>query len=301
MDTGSLGSKKNNMLGALLVVLAGCCWGTSGTLQAFAPTEATPMTVGASRAMGSALVLFAITMLTNPRGFFSGKWRIFPVFISGFGLALYQLAFFAAARMTGAGVAAVVAIGSAPALAGFIGRIFFRERLTPKWFASTALAVGGGVLLVSGGVEGSASISVPGILLALAAGFAYALEGVGVRMIGNERTSLEVTTAIFIMSAFLTLPFLLTADSLWIFTPHGFTVAALLSVASSALPFCLFTRGLLTIGVARSYTLALSEPLTACVLSVFVLDQRLTATALAGVGVICCGIALLATDIKNSE
>lgn len=298
MDKDPRVSKKNNMLGALLVVLAGCCWGTSGTLQAFAPTEATPMTVGASRAMGSAIVLFAICMLTNPRGFFSGRWRIFPVFISGFGLALYQLAFFASARMTGAGVAAVVAIGSSPAIAGFIGRIFFRERLSAKWFASTALAVGGGVLLVSGGIEGAAAISVPGILLALLAGFAYSLEGVGVRMIGNERTSLELTAAIFMMSALLTLPFLLTTDSLWIFTPRGFTVAALLSVASSALPFCLFTRGILTVGVARSYTLTLSEPLTACVLAALVLDQRLTPTAIAGVGVICCGIALLATDIK---
>lgn len=289
------------MTGVFLVVLAGCCWGTSGTMQAFAPEAATPLTVGASRAMGSAIVLFIMTMFSNPRRFFSGPWKIFPIFISGFGLALYQLAFFAAALKTGAGVAAVIAIGSAPAIAGCIGKIFFREKLTPKWFASTALAVGGGVLLVSGGIEGSTSINVTGVLLALVAGFAYALEGVGVRIVGSERTPLELTTAIFMMSALLTLPFLLTRDSFWIFTARGFTVATLLSVVSSALPFCLFTRGILSVGVARSYTLTLSEPLTACVLSVFVLDQRLTATAMVGVAVICGAIALLATDVKNDK
>jgi DME family drug/metabolite transporter len=222
------------------------------------------------------------------------------VFVSGFGLALYQLAFFAAARLTGAGVAAVIAIGSSPAIAGVMGYLFFHERLSPKWFVSTALAVGGGALLVSGGLEGAASIDAKGVALALTAGLAYALEGVGVRAVGDTRTPLETTAAVFLVSGLLTLPFLLTPNSLWLFSARGFSVAALLAVVSSALPFCLFTRGVLTVGVARSYTLTLSEPLTACLLSAFVLGQRMTATALAGVAVICAAIALLATDIKET-
>ncbi len=259
------------------------------------------MTIGAARAVGSALVLLAMVAATGRlRKFFSPPWPLIPVFISGFGLALYQLAFFAAARRTGAGVAAVVAIGSSPAIAGVMGYLFFHERLTPKWFVSTALAVGGGALLVGGGLEGTASIDATGVALALVAGLAYALEGVGVRIVGNTRTPLETTTAIFLASGILTLPFLLTTNAAWLFSARGATVAALLAVVSSALPFCLFTRGVLAVGVARSYTLTLSEPLTACLLSIFVLDQKLTATALVGVAVICGAIALLATDIRDA-
>lgn len=286
--------------GILMVMSAGFCWGTSGTLQAFAPAGATSTTIGVARVVGTGVILLAITFATNPRRFLSGPWRPFPVLLAGFGLTLYQLTFFAAARMAGAGVAAIIAIGSAPAMAGLMGRVLFRERLSRRWCIATVLGVFGGALLVSGGNSQTGAADPTGVLLALAAGFAYALEGVGIKMIGRDREPFDATTAIFLASGLLGFPFLLTPDSAWIFTPHGLVVILLLAGISSALAFTLFTKGLLIVGVAKSYTLALTEPLTAWLLSTFVLGQKLAPIGLAGVAVICGAILFLASELRES-
>lgn len=285
--------------GILMVMAAGFCWGTSGTLQAFAPAGATSTTIGAVRVAGTAVILLGITLASNPRRFFSGPWRPFPVFLAGFGLTLYQLTFFTAARMTGAGVAAIIAIGSAPAIAGLMGRVFFGERLSRRWVIATALAVFGGALLVGGQNTGSPGANLTGALLALVAGFAYALQGVGIKMAGRGREPFDVTTGIFLASGLLSFPFLLTPDAAWIFTLRGLLMVLLLAGVSSALAFTLFTRGLLIVGVAKSYTFALTEPLTAWLLSTFILGQKLAPLGLAGVAVICGAIFFLAGDLKE--
>lgn len=165
--------------------------------------------------------------------------------------------------MTGAGVAAIVAIGASPAMAGLMGKIVFGEKLGTRWYLSTATAVAGGILLVSGGSSASGTINVTGVLLALFAGFAYAVEGVGFKMIGQQRNSFDAVTAAFIASSLFAPPLLATPDSAWIFSWHGLLIAFLLSAVSSALAFTLFSKGLLIVGLAKSYTLSLSEPMTA--------------------------------------
>lgn len=294
-------AKFNKLRGAMMVVVAGCFWGTSGTLQGLAPEGATPLTIGAVRVFATGALMLILALLRDARGFLKGPWPMKPVLLAGFGLTLYQLAFFAAAKMTGAGIAAIIAIGSSPAMAGIMSSLLFGERLSTRWRISTVMAVSGGALLVSGGLVGTMSIDAVGVLLALTAGFAYALEGIGVRMMGGARSSFETVAAIFVASGLMALPFLLTGDTSWILTPHGIVIVLILSVVTSALPFCLFTSGLLIVGVATSYTLSLSEPLTAWLLSTIVLKERLSSTALVGVAVICGAIVLLASEMRTKK
>jgi DME family drug/metabolite transporter len=58
-------------------------------------------------------------------------------------VALYQLSFFAAVRLTGVAVGTVVAIGTGPAAAGVLGRLVNGERLSARWARATALAARG--------------------------------------------------------------------------------------------------------------------------------------------------------------
>ena len=55
-------------------------------------------------------------------------------------VAVYQLSFFAAVRLTGVAVGTVVAIGTGPAAAGALGRLVNGERLSARWAQATALA-----------------------------------------------------------------------------------------------------------------------------------------------------------------
>ena len=145
---------KNSLKGTLCVLAAGMCWGTTGTIQAFAPEGASSLTVGSARVVFSGIVLMLFMLAKRGRGLFAGGWCVRGVLLAAAGLAAYQLTFFTAVRMTGVAVGTMVAIGAAPPVAGICGRLFFGERLSARWYAATALAVAGCVMLVLGGSSG---------------------------------------------------------------------------------------------------------------------------------------------------
>lgn len=159
--------------GSMLVLLAGLFWGTSGTVQAFAPSQASPLTIGAIRITFGGIFLLLYILAT--RGFqgFRGKWPLPSLFYAALGMAGFQAFFFAAIRITGVAVGTMVAVGGSPAFAGLLGMIFFKERPSPYWYFSTLLAIIGCILLSwkGGGVKANSL----GVLLALVASFAFAL------------------------------------------------------------------------------------------------------------------------------
>ena len=66
-----------------------------------------------------------------------------------------------------------MALGSAPTLAGLFEWLLDRRRPDPRWAVATALACAGVALLALSG--GDASVSAPGIALAVVAGGSYAV------------------------------------------------------------------------------------------------------------------------------
>jgi DME family drug/metabolite transporter len=135
----------------MLVLLSAVCFGTTGTAQALGP-DAAPVTVGAVRiAIGGALLL--LVARTAPVA--AARWPRRELGAVAAAIAVYQLAFFAAVDRTGVAVGTVVALGSAPAIAGVTGLLMDREPLTGRWAAATALACAGVLLLVLGGGETS--------------------------------------------------------------------------------------------------------------------------------------------------
>src|SRR3954467_7471078 len=101
----------------VLVLLAAVCFGTTGTAQALGPDGLAPAGVGAARILvgGALLVLVALA-----RGGGLARLPRLPPLIAPAAVATYQFAFFAAVADTGVAVGTIVAIGSAPALAGAI-------------------------------------------------------------------------------------------------------------------------------------------------------------------------------------
>ena len=281
---------KNSLKGTLCVLAAGMCWGTTGTIQAFAPEGASSLTVGSARVVFSGIA-------KRGRGLFAGGWSVRGVLLAAAGLAAYQLTFFTAVRMTGVAVGTMVAIGAAPPVAGICGRLFFGERLSARWYAATALAVAGCVMLVLGGSSGALEVSVLGVFLAFCAALSFALEGVGLRMI--ERDAYETIAMVSGVSALMALPWLVAGDAAWMLTPRGALCMALLTFLSTVIPYTLFTIGVQNVELGVVYTLGLAEPLTAWFLSTVLLGERLSLIGSAGVAVLFSGILLLALSKKN--
>lgn len=286
---------RDELKGSLLVLAAGMCWGLTGTVQAFAPAGASPLTVGAARVTAAGIIMALWAFFRQGRSFFSGSWNFKGLFIAALGLIAYQLTFFSAVKLTGVAIGTMIAIGSSPAMAGILGRIAFKERLKPRWYAATVMAVAGcSALALSGGTDGI-KISILGIFLAFSAGFSYALEGYGLRLAAG-RTPFETITAVTVLSSLMGLPWLIIGDVSWIAEPSGFAAVMTLALVSSVFPYCFFASGLKRITMGKAYTLSLSEPMTAWILSSLLLGERLSFVGIAGVLVLFSGIILLACD-----
>ncbi len=273
------------------VLIAAILFGTTGTAQALGPDGSTPMTVGASRILIGGSLLAAMALAA---GGFRGRWPLGQVLLAGAGVAVYQLAFFQAVADTGVAVGAIVAIGSGPVFAGILERVLDGAWPGRTWFIATALATTG-VAVLSLASATDASLSAGGIGLALVSGLGYATYTiVAKRLLRLGHTPVAVMGASFGLGAVLLLPVLLLGETAWLHTPDGLALALYLGIVPTALAYSLFARGLRSLDASEVTTLVLAEPLTATVLGVVVLDERVGTGGLLGAVLILAGLAVLA-------
>lgn len=282
--------------GGVLVVLAATLWGTAGTVQALAPTGATPLAVAALRLWvgGGTLVLLALG-----RGGLRGSpaWNRPLTALAVLSAALYQVAFFAGVNLTGVAVGTVVGIGSAVAFAGLLGRVFAGEHLTRRWYISTSMAGAGMLLLVWAGNDG-AYVNPLGVALALGAGFSYALFTLVNKFLLADHPADEVMAVALGGGALLLTPVLFLVDLRWVVSGTGLVLVVHLGVLATGIAYALFGRGLRAVGVSAASTLTLAEPFTAALLGLVVLGEPVTVGVALGLVLIFGGLALLTVRIR---
>jgi DME family drug/metabolite transporter len=273
------------------VLLAALCFGTTGTAQALGPDGTDPVGVGATRILvgGALLGVVALARRQSPRRRWAGR----PVLAAVAGVAVYQLAFFAAVADTGVAVGTIVALGSAPTLAGLFEWIADGRRPQARWAAATALACAGVALLALAG--GSADVSPLGVALAVTAGGAYAVYTLAAkRLLRHGHAPEAVMAAAFGLGALVLLPVLLATTPGWLVHTDGIALALFRGIVPTAVAYLLFANGLKHLSASETATLTLAEPLTAGVLGAVVLAESLTATALVGAGLVLAGLVALA-------
>lgn len=312
------------MLPFLAVILAAVCFGTTGTAQALADVPASPIAVGAARILVGGALLAAIAVLPRRRRGRGGSVdagragqadpasapgdhphpRLGPVAASAvlavgaLGVLVYQPLFFSGTRMNGVAVGTVIALGSAPIATGTIDAVLHRRAPTRRWLVATALTLAG-VVLVSGLLEelggGAAPISSLGVLASVGAGVSYAAYTLaGKALLDHGWRSDASMGAMFGIAAAASLPVLLTAGAGWVLTPAGAALVAWLGVVTTVIAYLLFGWGLGRLPAPVVSTLTIAEPLTAAVLGVAVLHERISLVAGAGIVVLLAGLLLLA-------
>ncbi len=289
------------------VLAAALCFGTTGTAQALGPDGTTPATVGAARvAVGAGLLALAVWVLERRRDRPGDAQRArdarpgsvprpsrAAIAVAGVAVAAYQLCFFAAVDATGVAVGTVVALGSAPALAGLGARWVDGTPLTRPWAAATALGVAGVGLLALGG--GGAIVDPAGVALAVGAGASYAAFTLATKRLLVAGMADERAMAVaFGAGAVLLLPVLLLGDAAWLAGGGGVALALWLGAVPTAAGYLLFARGLRRLGAGETATLTLAEPVTATLLGAVVLSERLDVPAAAGIALVVAGLVVLA-------
>jgi drug/metabolite transporter, DME family len=280
------------MSARLNVLLAAVCFGTTGTAQALGPAGLSPAGVGAARVLVGGALLVAIG--------WAGLTRLSlrPLLVGAAGVATYQLCFFAAVADTGVAVGTIVAIGSGPALAGAFEWALDGRAPTRTWAAATALACAGVAMLALAGAD--AAVSLPGVVLALGAGASYAAYTLAAKRLLRAGNAPETVMAgAFGLGALLLLPVLAASGPGWLMQPGGAALALFLGVVPTALAYVLFARGLNRLSAAETATLTLAEPLTATLLGVIVLAERVSAPAALGAGLVLMALLVLAAPERR--
>ena len=276
--------------GAWYVLGAALLWGTTGTAQAFAPAGFDPKVIGAFRLLIGGIALLGLAVYRRELGRFN-QWSWYPVMMAAVFTASYQVCFFAAVAKTGVAVGTIVGIGSAPVIGGLLGRLFRAEHLSRKWFVATALAIAGCVLLGLSG--GDVAVDPVGILLAIGAGASYAAYTLMIKGLLEKHSPNAVMAVVVTVGALLLSPLLLNCDLEWLMQPRSIGVILHLGIATMALSYWLFARGLQTVQVSSAVTLSLAEPMTAAMLGLLVLGEQLDLQAVSGISLIFAGLVVL--------
>ncbi|BDZ63984.1 DMT family transporter [Agromyces mangrovi Wang et al. 2018] len=314
------------MRAVLAVLAAAVCFGTTGTAQALGP-EADPLSLGAARILigGGALALIALVLARRrPRdhdalvpempvldGAPTGsapttdarRARLVSAAIvvaGAIGVLAYQPAFFAGTERNGVAVGTVVALGSAPVLTGLLEWAFRGHRPSGHWALSTVVATAGIATLGLASGDAEHAIDPLGLAASLGAGLSYAVYALASKgLLERNWSGSGAMGAIFGSAAVVSLPLLLATDASWLATPDGLVMGLWLGLVTTTLAYLLFAAGLRHLTAATVSTLTLAEPLTATLLGLFVLGERLPVGAAIGLAVLAAGLTILALPVRR--
>ncbi|MET3655086.1 MULTISPECIES: DMT family transporter [Sporosarcina] len=273
-----------------LVVLVGAIlWGTTGTAQTFMPQTIHPLAVGASRLAIGGFSLLVILLIMRKIDFRNWPWR--STLYAAISMAIFQYLFFSSVRLTGVAIGTVVTIGSAPVFSGIIEWLLAKRRPTRVWIMATALAIIGCALLFLN--KDGIVVNPVGIAMSLGAGLLFAFYTLVNKDVLDKVDPVPAVAVIFSMSAIMLMPFLFLFETEGLMTGRGISVVLYLGIVTTSVAYILFSAGLKRIPSSSAVTLSLAEPLTAAILSVIVVGERLTGTSWMGIAMLLGGILVL--------
>jgi DME family drug/metabolite transporter len=266
-------------------------WGTSGPAQALAHADASPGAVGSARLLVGGVVLGGAALASgrSVRAWFGG--RDWPwVAVAAVSTGVFQAVFFAAVDRTGAALATLVALGAAPVATGLAARVVQREALTAAWLLATVVAIAGCAMLLAPDAEGA--VDGLGVVFALVAAACYGGYTVAAKRLVAADRPIEGVIAVTLFGGALLLAPALADRGSGLLSARGAMLTGWLAFASTAVAYTLFVRGLRQVPASVAGVLSLAEPLVALLLAVFLVGERLSATAFVGAAVLLVGITL---------
>ncbi len=283
--------------GLLLIGLAAIAWGTTGATMVLLAREtaASPLFVGFSRLAVAAPILLLAAWSTG--GFGQWRWRKAGrvCLVLGACMAAYQIGYFWAVPHAGVAVTALITICSSPLFIVGLAAFHLGERLTPKLYAALVLGIVGTGLLVAKpqGIDADNASFLFGVVLALGAGFAYALYAVVTKARLAQLAPLPLAAVSFTIAACLLSPALFVEPALAQTLVGGWHWLLYLGAVPTGIAYALYNTGLRHTPATVAGIVVLIEPLTATAIGVFGFGERLGAMGSLGAMLLLGAIALL--------
>ena len=296
-----MGKAKRNM-GPLLIVLAGCFWGSMGIfVRKLSDFGFSSVQIVSIRVTLAAL-FFCILLLIKDRSGFRIALRDLPLFLGlGFGSILFfTVCYFTAITMMPLSTAAIL-LYTSPIWIMLMSVLFFHEKLTGRKLLALALAFTGCVLV--SGISGE-GMTLTGLLIGLGSGIGYGLYSILGTIALRKYSPFTVTTYTFLFAA---------AGS-WIICKPGdmvskFTAApnpmwllffcCLTALVTAVIPFLAYTMGLRTVEASKAGIIATIEPMVATLVGILVFSEPLT--FLSGLGILLILSAVIVLNWNRKQ
>ena len=286
----------------LCLALAGALWGTGGLLGSLLATASglSPLSVAAARLLAGGALLTAFNLAARqrpPRG--RAAWT--RIGVQALLAAGFQSAYYASIALTSVSLATLITIGAAPVIVQAAELAATRQRPSRDNLATIALALASLALLVgppAGGNGETALLAGAGLALLSAAGFAattligatpvpglgdLALTGYGSALGGLALLPLALPGNGTALAALALHP-----------SPTALGLLAALGAGPTALAYALYYRGLRSTPPSTAALMSLLEPLTATVLGVLLLGNRLGPARIAGMALLSISVIVTA-------
>ena len=283
-------------LGIFAVALGTIIWGTVGPVVKLFP-EGTEFQYSLVRNLTGTTALWLFVLLSKNKKRYT-KQDIAPILVGGTGAALFFPLFILAFQLTGVGVAAVVSIGVAPIFVGLIAWIALRQPPGKQWAIGTVVAVAGVVAL--NWPSGNNTVSFLGVAFAMAAALGYSLQATGMGMISKRHTPFQCVAPMFTIGTIFQAPLSYGKDFSFLQDPVLLLGALSGGIVTVALAYAFFIYGIARIGAATAVTVGLMEPLTASILGVAFLEEKVSAVGIAGSILILTGLVIVSRPPKES-
>lgn len=287
MANRSMGAAEWSLLIALSVL-----WGGSFFFVEIALRDLEPLTIVVGRVGMAALMLTVWVYLSGER--MPGDPRLWGAFfvMGALNNAIpFSLIVWGQVHID-SGLASVLN-GTTPIFTVVLAHFLTRdERMTPGKMAGVLFGLGGVVVLI--GPEALRGLGLHGLgqLAILGAAVSYACAGIYGRRLKSVPTS-AAAAGMLIASAFMTLPLALVFERPFDASPGLSTSGAMVGIAvlSTAMAYLIYFRLLATAGATNLLLVTLLVPVSALILGMAVLGERLEWNAFAGMGLIFVGLA----------
>ncbi|MDY0812667.1 EamA family transporter [Kitasatospora purpeofusca] len=285
------------------MAFAAITWDTTGATVdlVYRSSDLGPMAVSFWRFLTGAALLLAARALrparNTPRTPQTLDRRVLLFTGTGIGLAVFQTAYFAAVQDTGLAVGTTVTLGAAPVFTAAGGRLFLGERIGRAGLLAVAGTLAGLAVLVLGNQSGV--VRPVGVGMALLSAGGYAVSNILGRWTGRHGAGEDPYTLMvwsFAVGAAVMLPLALS-EGLVPHTAHlGRVMLLMLYVATvtTALAYPLYFAGAGAVRAATASVVMLIEPVSAAVLAVLLLGERLTPATVIGTVLMLVAITGLA-------
>lgn len=286
-DTRQAGAYASILLGAAL-------WGILGLwTRGLMAGGLSSYSVALIRNLGGMLMLLAIFGIKDRQVFHVKKEHLKYFFSSGIiSVLLFSACYFSCQRICSLAVASVL-LYTAPAFVVVMSAILWKEPFTKRKAAALLLTLLG-CCMVCGVFAGDLTVTLPGFLLGLGAGFFYALYTIFGRYALNHYDSITVIVWTFIFAGIGSLVFLRPAEMAAALVQPKMCLQMLgLVGVSTVLPYIFYTRGLSRIEAGKASIMASLEPVVASLTGVLLFGEPLGILTVGGVLCVLAGVYIL--------